>query len=265
MIDATDRTLGPWNPGLSSKLPRPARPLATVYRVENVFSSFDDALERSAFTGLEPEDLVAFRPERLVIHELLIRITGDVSVPDGQRYADLGINFRSLVDSVLKQDIHPAMSDIVACFDSLKFELNGLIEAELAQLRSAQEPPSAKAPAGGGWLHWLQLGGKRSEPPAQVRSDDRQETELLAAWRRESTGNPDPQRRRLYRALARIAGAFSIKHGRMPTETGAIAEIALDCVLNGTCKASWVPSGDVPAYRRVRNTACPGPKTGNAG
>ncbi|MGI9419691.1 MAG: hypothetical protein ACR2RA_17840 [Geminicoccaceae bacterium] len=232
MTDAKDQTLGPWSPGLSSKLPRAARPLATVYRSENIFSSFDDALERSAFTGLDPEDLVAFRPERLVVHELLIRITGDVSVPDGQRYADLGINFRSLVDSVLKQDIHPAMNDIVASFDSLKRELNGLIEAELAQLRSARESPSTKASAGGGWLHWLRLAGKRGEPSAQVRSDDRQEAALLAAWRRESAGNPDPKRRRLYRALARIAGALSIKHGRMPIETGAIAEIALDCVLN---------------------------------
>ena len=62
MDDRPDQTLGPWNPGLSSKLPSTARPLSTIYRPENIVGSMEGALERSAFTGLEPEDLVAFRP-----------------------------------------------------------------------------------------------------------------------------------------------------------------------------------------------------------
>ncbi len=66
----------------------------------NVLTTIEEAHERSAFTGLDPEDLVAFRPERLVVHELLIRVMGDVSVPDGPDYADLGVNFRKITETI---------------------------------------------------------------------------------------------------------------------------------------------------------------------
>ena len=71
----------PWNPGIRSQLPAALLPLATIFRAENVLTGLEQAHERSAFTGLDPEDLVAFRPERLAVHELLIRVTADLSVP----------------------------------------------------------------------------------------------------------------------------------------------------------------------------------------
>jgi hypothetical protein len=42
------------------------------------------AAELRDITGLELSDIVAFRPRRLVLHELLIRVTADLSVPDGE-------------------------------------------------------------------------------------------------------------------------------------------------------------------------------------
>jgi hypothetical protein len=75
---------GPWNPGIRSRIPAAFLPLASAFSSRNVFTAIEEVHERSAFTGLEPEDLVAFRPERLVVHELLIRVMGDISVPDGQ-------------------------------------------------------------------------------------------------------------------------------------------------------------------------------------
>ena len=232
MINESDDNLGPWNPGLSSKLPSEARPLATVYRPENIFGSLDQALERSAFTGLEPEDLVAFRPERLALHELLIRITGDFSVPDGKRYADLGINFRSVVDTILKHDIQPAMPDIVASFNALKDDLRAEIEAELAGLRATPASTSPSPSDGGGWLGWLGLRKTNGSVPAPSPSAEARESQVLAEWRRDRVESADPKRRRLCRALTQVAGALVIKHGRMPSDTRAIAEIALDCALN---------------------------------
>ena len=77
MTAATERTEhGPWNPGIRSQLPAAFLPLATIFRAENVVTSVEEAHERSAFTGLDPEDHVAFRPERLAVHELLIRVIG---------------------------------------------------------------------------------------------------------------------------------------------------------------------------------------------
>ena len=79
---------GPWNPGIESTLPPEFLPLATLFRPENVSTSLPDLHELSDFSGISVQDLVVFRPERLVVHELLIRVTADLSVPDGTRYED---------------------------------------------------------------------------------------------------------------------------------------------------------------------------------
>ena len=163
MNDRTDQDLGPWNPGLSSKLPAAARALSTVYRPENVAGDLDDALERSAFTGLEPEDLVAFRPERLVVHELLIRVTGDFSVPDGRRYADLGINFRNVVDTILKSYILPEMTIVVDGFETLKRDLGDEIGAELDRLKIAAPPPRQPSTSKS-LFRWLGSGKETATP-----------------------------------------------------------------------------------------------------
>ena len=70
---------GPWHPGLESELPRELLPLATVFRRENVSTSVAEAFELSDYCGLPPQELVAFRPERLNIHELLVRVTAGLS------------------------------------------------------------------------------------------------------------------------------------------------------------------------------------------
>ena len=63
------------------------------------------ALELNDLTGLDIFDLVAFRPERLALHELLIRVTADLSVPSGSRVEDLGINFREMVNTLLANHV----------------------------------------------------------------------------------------------------------------------------------------------------------------
>ena len=88
MKTAADRgaaPFGPWNPGITSRIPRDIRHLATIFRPENVFTDVARAEELHDLTGLDCSELVAFRPERLALHELLIRVTADLSVPDGTR------------------------------------------------------------------------------------------------------------------------------------------------------------------------------------
>jgi hypothetical protein len=120
MSAAVERTeYGPWNPGIKSRLPSALLPLATVFRPDNVLTSLDQAHERAAFTGLEPENLVGFRPERLAVHELLIRVTADISVPDGPNYEDLGINFRRIAQ-VLSRHLAPHMPEICQAYDELR-------------------------------------------------------------------------------------------------------------------------------------------------
>ena len=76
-VNNRDRTAaaayGAWNPGLESELPREYLPLATIFRAENVSTSAAKAHELRDYCGLPPHELVAFRPERLIVHELLVR------------------------------------------------------------------------------------------------------------------------------------------------------------------------------------------------
>jgi hypothetical protein len=103
---------GPWNPGISSDLPRAYLKLSTMFRHENVLTSLAEAHELSDVCGLAAHELVAFRTERLFLHELLIRVTADLNVPDGSHYGDLGINFREIVANILSKYIAPQVLEI---------------------------------------------------------------------------------------------------------------------------------------------------------
>ena len=75
-----------WHPGLDSTIPARLMLQVTLYRPENAFVDYSQAKEIAAFCGLDTADVAAFKPERLVVHELLIRITADFTVPDGPNY-----------------------------------------------------------------------------------------------------------------------------------------------------------------------------------
>jgi hypothetical protein len=96
---------GPWHPGIQSQVPKELWHLATIFRPENVFTSIATVSEMQGLTGFSPSELVAFRPQRLALHELLIRVTADFAVPDGSRIGDLGINFREIAASCATQSM----------------------------------------------------------------------------------------------------------------------------------------------------------------
>ena len=60
-------------------------------------------------TGFDLSELVVFRPQRLALHELLIRVTADFAVPDGSQIGDLGINFRRIAGQILAHYLVPDM------------------------------------------------------------------------------------------------------------------------------------------------------------
>ena len=118
--DAADAQFGPWNPGIQSQIPAHLRHYCTIFGPENVFTSLADADEMRDLTGLEFTELVTFQPRRLALHEVLIRVTADLSVPDGSRIEDLGINFRQMTGVLLNRCIEPRMSEIDAIYDAAK-------------------------------------------------------------------------------------------------------------------------------------------------
>jgi hypothetical protein len=139
---------GPWNPGIESQMPQELVHLSTIFRPENVFTSLATAVELRGLTGFALSELVAFRPQRLALHELLIRVTADFAVPDGSRIGDLGINFREIARLLLARYVDPQMGSMIAAYDQARRALTEAIEAALAAAvpgLSATKIPAARA------------------------------------------------------------------------------------------------------------------------
>lgn len=227
----TAASFGPWNPGIASQIPLELRSLATIFRPENVFTSVERAEEMRDLTGLPIAELVAFRPERLALHELLVRVTSDVSVPDGSKIEDLGINFREIISAVLAKYVGPRMGAISAAYEALRKELSALIDAELAPLfpqassaarRVAPEPKS-------GLLARL----TRRRPPQTVADQPNNgELRLAAEWDAKAAATSDPLQQAAYRALERVVSALLIRHDRVWGSRELIASLATDMACN---------------------------------
>lgn len=125
---------GPWNPGIQSQMPKELLTLATIFRSENVFTSIACAAELRSLTGFGLSELVVFRPQRLALHELLIRVTADFAVPDGTRIEDLGLNFREIARHVLAKYLEPQMDSIVGAYDRARRDVTRIIDAALSRL-----------------------------------------------------------------------------------------------------------------------------------
>ncbi len=130
----SEAAYGPWNPGIRSQIPKDLLHLATIFRSENVFTSIAYAAEMRSLTGLGLSELVVFRPQRLVLHELLIRVTADIAVPDGTRIEDLGLNFREIARCVLSRYLEPQMDSIVSAYELARQDLRRIIDAALLRL-----------------------------------------------------------------------------------------------------------------------------------
>jgi hypothetical protein len=135
-----DNDYGPWNPGIGSSVPNELRHWATIFRPENVFNGLAAATELHGLTGFGLSELVTFRPQRLALHELLVRITADFEVPDGSQIADLGLNFREMARLLLARYLDPEMSAIIDAYNRARQELGNTIGSALQGLHREWGP-----------------------------------------------------------------------------------------------------------------------------
>jgi hypothetical protein len=135
-----DNEYGPWNPGIVSQVPKELRHLATIFRPENVSSSLASAQELRGLTGFALSELAIWRPQRLALHELLVRVTADFAVPDGTRIEDLGLNFREIARSLLSAYLEPAMGMIVEAHRCARRDARIAVESALSRTGRAWGP-----------------------------------------------------------------------------------------------------------------------------
>jgi len=229
---------GPWNPGLLSDIPRAYLGLSTILRQEHVSTSLEEVLELRSLTGLEFRELVAWRTHRLMVHELLVRITADLLVPAGDRVEDLGIHFRRMADQLLAGGIAASLPDLEALHRDCSESLDARLSVWMGML--IEDPPAAPAPESRGF--WSRLFGRAETAPGQaacesiadggVHSDWDIEERVVARWADMAAVAVDSTDRIGLRALLRIAAVTRAKLGRLAAQRQLVRRLAHRLALN---------------------------------
>ncbi|MBY0298530.1 MAG: zeta toxin family protein [Methylobacterium sp.] len=215
---------GPWNPGIESALPRAFLPLATVFRPENVATSLGEAQDLSGLCGLPLHDVVAFRAERLAVHEVLVRVTADLSVPVGEKYADLGVNFRRMTSRLLAAAVAPRLDAVADHLRALQGEGRAVMEQVLDGIFSAADPPR---PARRRWF------SRPAPTPSVGETLEARAARLLDAARADAVAAGREAEAAAVQALQRVVAGVIQQRGRLVRDPGLLAGLGLTLFSNG--------------------------------
>ncbi len=219
-----------WNPGIQSTLPAEFLPLSTMFRPENVFTSIETAAELADFTGLSAHQVVRIRPQRLVVHELLIRVSADIFISDGSKYEDLGVNFRCVAATIHRNYIESMMPEIIHRFDELDRKIRAKVDEELSAKLFPKSRVAEKTKKG---FTLSALFGFTKEPPKPRPSEsiEVRHQRILAQWAENENTN-DPLAAAIYRALGKAGNAITIKHGRLIGDKALLISLVAGFVCN---------------------------------
>jgi len=214
-----------WNPGIASVIPTRLLPLVTLYRPENSRIGYREARELAEICGLNPHEMIAFRVRRLVVHELLIRVTADLHVPDGPNYEDLGLHLRGMTARILEAHVEPKMGMLERAFDDLRDEIDNRLRALLDRDIFARPPPARVARQGiRAWIF-----GKKERAGAEKALP-----ELIAISRWEDAiPQVDSQFERVcLEGLRKTVSGIVTQRGRLMADRDTVVRLASNWICN---------------------------------
>ncbi len=223
---------GPWNPGLSSAIPRNYLHLSTMFRPQNVSTSLQQASELKDFCGIEAHELVAFRPERLLVHETLIRVTADLVVYEGRKTEDLGINFRDMVDAIIKRHLAHETESLIAVVEKARTQAVAAIDHHLRQGLYEEPSTDGEGSSTSLWRRWLGHNEDQARGAHRASSEAERLAAVLSRWEEHERSTSDDCERACLAALARVVTAVAGRHGRIIGNRELIASIAVNLVMN---------------------------------
>jgi len=221
-------TYSPWNPGLKSELSGELLPLVTLFRCENSHIDYSQAKELSEFCGLKPTELVFLKTQRLILHELLIRVTADLYIPDGPNYEDFGINLRAMVDVIFKKHLSSQLDVIETAHKQVEQSARERITQIMAAAFQVNKPATAPKPSF--IAKWF---GKTQ--PSIVEQDTTSADHCLKsidAWNDQIALSDDRLEIACLRAVTKIIGKFVGKRGSLIGDQDMLGELAVRLVSN---------------------------------
>ncbi|HJV25156.1 MAG TPA: zeta toxin family protein [Aromatoleum sp.] len=248
-----------WNPGVETRIPREFRALETICRPECAFSSPQLLDELGAMTGLPPEELADLRPERLALHELIVRITADIAVEEGASEENFGQNFRAIAHQILADHITPNADVIKRVYTDLQRDAGERVRSLLtAALGHVPEPPQPRSLIGRLF---------RKAPPPSVRAETAAEREHRVIARFKATGlaASDPLERAVFKSLYRVLGTIATTRTTLGGDLEMLGRLVTQHVCNtygsrliGRTIAPMIDAAiEQQGYTRVLNRATP--------
>lgn len=233
-MDSSDQKFDAWNPGLSSTIPPRLWPLVSLFRPENGIVDYAAAKEAADFCGLHPVDMAALKLERLIAHELLIRVTADLSVPDGPNYEELGLNLRGMVACINETYVVPHLDELNAKFVALKAAVANFARTVLDEHVFARPVDAPEKPGFFARLTGQKVAAPLPEPTPQ---------DILEIWRSQMETDHDPLRNAVLKSLIRVVGGHIGKRGRIMADADILTRFATNMCMNGygsTKVGEWI-------------------------
>lgn len=227
---SSETTYSAWNPGLTSQIPTSLKSAITLFRSENSSVDYQTIRELADASGLKPAELVAFRVERLIIHDLLVRVTSDLSVPDGPNYEDLGISLRSMVDTIYRDYLLPEIESFQQAFSEARCRCESFIANELDQHLFTQ-PAKVNVSERKTFLSWL-LGPKKSTSTDLRDSEMSSVLSALNHWQQCIDNEPDALRSHCLSATYRVVNAIVGHRGHLMNQSELVTTIATNMAMN---------------------------------
>lgn len=242
-----------WNPGLEPGVPRAVRPLATVFRPEHVTLTLAEIFELSDLSGLPATQLAPFRAERLAVHEVLIRVMADISVPVGEVYADLGLNFRRIVAILLREGVTHRLDEVSAALDAVRAEVDAVLEHELTALFGEAPTPTPERRSFFGLLR-----PRRTSAPPPAWSDVQAEVLARLDERCRAADGCESLESAAREALRTVFGQIIARQGMLIRDPAILRRLAGILVTNrcgsdriGALIAPWIEAvAQAQGYRR---------------
>ncbi|WP_133297429.1 hypothetical protein [Motiliproteus coralliicola] len=221
------QTFSAWNPGIEPDLPAELLPLETIHRAENVTSCLAEVVELAEWTGIPMQELVVFRPERLALHELIVRINADVVVQEAIEEEDLGKHFRNIVSEVMDNYIQPREDEIVEAYQELRTRASEAVLGVLDTSLFASDEP--EAPSRSLLDRYFR---RRDRRPHRIESTLEKTYRVLRQYKESGLKAQDPFLAAIYKALYKVLGTIAVSRGYIGVEKSLLAKLVTDRVCN---------------------------------
>lgn len=221
-----DEHFSAWNPGIETDIPQEFRNLETIFDPALVYTTVEEVEELSRETGMKPVELVCFKPHRLAMHDLILRVNADILITEGKKEEDLGIQFREVTNYIYDNYLKDKLPEIEAAYQSMTEELEVRINSELENLLMPEKQQEAKKPS-----LFSRLFKEKKQPPIRQQTTQEREFALINGLKQKKLESTTDFDYAVYRSLFRVLGSISTKRGFIGND---LAYLSLICKRNAS-------------------------------